>query len=995
MRSRISFVSLFFLLVSGSSIAQTAGAWADSVMKTLSEDEKIAQLIMVRLSSIDSKTRTITFYDSTVERDIKKFNIGGICLFQGAPVKQAGLVNKLQSIAKTPILMAIDGENGVGMRLDSVAGLPRMIMLGALRDSSLVYRYGNWVAEQCKQLGVQVNFAPVVDVNNNPNNPVINDRSFGENKYKVASLGIQYMLGMRDKGIMGSAKHFPGHGDVDVDSHLAMPVISKTRKQLDSMELYPFQKIFDAGIGSAMVGHLFIPAIDSNANRAASVSRKSVTKLLKEEMGFKGITFTDALEMKGIANAFPDGAYTVESLLAGNDMLCLPGDVEKTISKVKAAISEGILSWEQVNGHVRKLLETKYNTGLAHWKPVPLEGLAERLNEKTNALKRDIAVKAITLAKYEDKAAFPILQGVQALDNRQQTPAETEIHQRNRRFGNIALLEIGKNRNTAFAAEMRRSYNADVFQFENSMPATAVDSMMELLKGYDKVTIALHELPRFPANNFGISAPVVELVNQVSRTRPSSLFIFGNPYAAKSFCGVNNILVCYEDDAIVHATAAGMLRGELPIEGTLPVSVCPSLPAGTGVQLQMSVQQLPIAGRNGNNFLSTQKTLNDKMLKVDSIINDAIQRKAAPGMALLVVKGGKIMEQRTYGNMSYDVPEKVTQESVYDMASVTKICATTLSIMKLYDEKKISLDGTLGDYIPWVRGSNKANITLREVLLHQAGLKAWIPFYKEISDSVTMKAKPGYFSKISSPQFNVKVDDSLYMRTDWRDTMVSRILTSSVDKKKPYIYSDNDFIFLGEVVKAVSGQALDQYAWNNFYRPLGFRSTGFNPTAYINKKTIAPTEQDPYFRERLVRGYVHDPGAAMFGGISGHAGLFSNAYEIAVLMEIIMNRGVINNKRFFSTATIDLFNSYQSDISRRGLGFDKPEKDNATRKIPYPALNISQKTFGHTGFTGTCAWADPEKGIVFVLLANRVHPTAKNTFGDLNVRGKVMEEIWR
>jgi CubicO group peptidase (beta-lactamase class C family) len=362
---------------------------------------------------------------------------------------------------------------------------------------------------------------------------------------------------------------------------------------------------------------------------------------------------------------------------------------------------------------------------------------------------------------------------------------------------------------------------------------------------------------------------------------------------------------------------------------------------------------------------------------------------------LLVIKDGKIIEQKTYGNMSYELPEKVTQESVYDMASVTKICATTLSIMKLYDEKKIRLDGTLGEYIPWVRGSNKANITLREVLLHQAGLKAWIPFYKEIADSVTMKAKPGYFSKVNNAQYNVKVDDSLYMRTDWRDTMISRILTSSVDSKKPYIYSDNDFIFLGEVVKAVSGQSLDQYAWNNFYRPLGFRSTGFNPTAYMKKSTIAPTEQDPYFRERLVRGYVHDPGAAMFGGVSGHAGLFSNAYEIAVLMEIIMNRGVINEKRFFSTATIDLFNSYQSDISRRGLGFDKPEKDNATRKMPYPALNISSKTFGHTGFTGTCAWADPEKGLVFVLLANRVHPTAKNTFGDLNVRGKVMEEIWK
>jgi beta-glucosidase-like glycosyl hydrolase/CubicO group peptidase (beta-lactamase class C family) len=988
MRSRISLVSLFFLLVSTASTAQTATRWADSVMKTLSPDEKIAQLIMVRLSSIDSKTKTVTFYDSTVERDIRKFNIGGICLFQGAPVRQATIVNRLQSIAKTPILMAIDGENGVGMRLDSVAGLPRMMMLGALRDTNLVYRYGSWVAEQCRQLGIQVNFAPVVDVNNNPNNPVINDRSFGENKYKVATMGIQYMLGMRDKGVMGSAKHFPGHGDVDVDSHLAMPVISKSKEQLDSLELYPFQKIFDAGIGSAMIGHLFIPSIDSNSNRVASVSKKTVTKLLKEEMGFKGITFTDALEMKGVANAFPDGASSVESLIAGNDMLCLPGDVEKTISKVKGAIAEGVLSWSQIDEHVRKLLLAKYQTGLANWKPLPLEGLAIRLNEKTDGLKKEIAAKAITLAKLDDKTAFPLPAGRSAPGLVQTMGTTESINKTGQSFGNYALVEISKNRNSAFAAAIRKNYNADVFLFDNSKTAAAADSMMELLKGYDKIIMALHELPRFPANNFGISNGVVRLVNTINASKSNALFIFGNPYAAKSFCDVKNIMVCYEDDAIVQETAAKMLSGELPTEGTLPVSVCASLPAGTGIIL-------PAMAAQAFNPANKASIGNDKMAKVDSIIQDAIRQKASPGMALLVIKDGKIIEQKTYGNMSYDAPEKVTQESVYDMASVTKICATTLSIMKLYDEKKIRLDGTLGEYIPWVRGTNKANITLRDVLLHQAGLKAWIPFYKEISDSITMKAKQGYFSKINNAKYNVKVDDSLYMRTDWRDTMISRILTSSVDSKKPYIYSDNDFIFLGEVVKAVSGQSLDQYAWNNFYRPLGFRSTGFNPTAYMKKSTIAPTEQDPYFRERLVRGYVHDPGAAMFGGVSGHAGLFSNAYEIAVLMEIIMNKGVINEKRFFSTATIDLFNSYQSNISRRGLGFDKPEKDNATRKIPYPALNISSKTFGHTGFTGTCAWADPEKGIVFVLLANRVHPTAKNTFGDLNVRGKVMEELWK
>ena len=958
---RKSTLAALFLLFTGLVQAQDSKRWADSVIKTLSPDEKIAQLIMVRLSSIDIRTRTVSFYDTTVERDIKKFNIGGICLFQGGPVKQASLVNYFQSIAKTPILIAIDGETGVGMRMDSVYNLPKMMMLGALRDSSVVYRYGQWVAEQCKMAGIQINFAPVADVNNNPNNPVINDRSFGENKFKVASLAIQYMLGMRDAGIMGSAKHFPGHGDVDVDSHLAAPLISKSRSTLDSLELYPFKKLFEAGIGSAMVGHLFVPSIDTSSNHVTSISSNAVTGLLKGEMGFKGITFTDALEMKGVAAAFPDGAAGVESLIAGNDMLCLPGEVEKVIAKVKEAIAEKRIDWNKIDEHVMKVLETKYITGLPSWKSVETEGLAERLNEKSNALKKEIAEKTITLGKYEDKHIFPL----------QRNPSSS-----------IALIDIAKNSRTQFSLEMRKAYNADVFNFDNSKTMQEADSLLALVKNnYSHVMVAIHELPRYPANNFNMSNAVVKLVQDISASTPSNLFVFGNPYAAKSFCEAKNIVLAYDDDPITHTTAAQLIKGEIGSEGQLPVTVCAALPYGSGVSLKatasMAIHQPSVSER-----------------KIDSIIQDAIQQKAAPGMVLLTIRDGKIIQEKTYGSMSYTGKDVISQESVYDMASVTKICATTLAVMKLYDEEKISLDKTLGDYLPWMRGTNKEHLLIKDILLHEAGLKAWIPFYKEISDSITMKALPGYFSKIKNASYGIKVDDSLYMRTDWRDTMYSRIASSSVDKKKTYVYSDNDFILLGEIVKSLSGLPLDEYVWKNFYRPLGFRSSGFNPTRFMQKSVIAPTEQDPYFRERLVRGYVHDPGAAMFGGVSGHAGLFSNAYEIGVLMQMVMNKGVINEKRFIRSSTIELFTNYHSEISRRGYGFDKPEKDNATRKVPYPSMSVSAAAFGHTGFTGTCTWADPQTNTVFVLLANRVHPTAKNTFGDLNVRGKVMEEVF-
>ena len=427
MRKLLHFI--LFLLLVNQSIAQKSAAWADSVLKTLTEDEKIAQLIMVRLSGIDAKTKVVSFYDTTVERDIKKYNIGGICIFQGAPVKQASLINHFQSIAKTPIMIAVDGETGVGMRLDSVASLPRMMMLGALQNKSLVYKYGEWVAEQCKQMGIQVNFAPVADINNNPNNPVINDRSFGENKYRVADLAIQYMLGMKSKGVMGSAKHFPGHGDVDVDSHFALPIINKSREQLDSLELYTFRKLIDAGVGSAMVAHLFIPSIDSTPNRASSISPAIVTKLLRNELGFKGLTFTDGLEMKGVAAVYPDGAAGVESLIAGNDMLCLPGEVPVVIAKVKAAIEEKRISWEEINMHAKKVLEAKYDQGLSNLMPSNLDGLTKRLNEQSNELRRQITEKAITLAKYEDNESLPLKED---------------------KSGKYALLEVGKNKNTVF-----------------------------------------------------------------------------------------------------------------------------------------------------------------------------------------------------------------------------------------------------------------------------------------------------------------------------------------------------------------------------------------------------------------------------------------------------------------------------------------------------------------------------------------------------------------
>ena len=969
---KIIIISLLF--ISSEAFAQTNAAqlWADSVFKTLSQDEQIAQLMVVRLSTIDGRTKTVTYFDKQVDSLVRQYNIGGVCVFQGSPVKQAMVFNALQAAAKTPLMMCIDAEWGVGMRMtDSVLPLPRQMMLGAVTDATIAYQYGKIVAEQCKRIGIQVNFAPVVDINNNPDNPVINDRSFGEDKYKVAAFGIQYMRGMQDNGVMACAKHFPGHGDVSVDSHLDLPVINKSIAQLDSLELYPFRQIFKAGIGSVMIAHLYIPAIDSSANRATSLSKKNVTELMRNELGYQGLAFTDALGMQGVNKFFPNGEASVQSLIAGNDMLCLPTDVPGSIAKIKAAIAANKLSWADIEMHCRKVLMAKYQYGLSHSKPVNTDNLTNDLNSKLKGMRRLIAENALTVLKKTDSIFFPL----PAPEN----PAENEV----------AYVSVGMSSDNAFAVRMRNEYKADVFYFDYKREATGVLSTIELIKKrYKKVIIGIHAYNRVPANNFGISKAAVDLVSQLQQQTNAITFVFGNPYAIKNWCGAKNIIACFEDDDIIQNTAIDLLQGKIPAKGHLPVTVCPEYKFGSGIV--SNAYFLPRVNPR-------EVGLNpDKLLIIDSIANDAIAKGAAPGCVVLVVKDGRIAFHKAYGNLGYSNAAPVNLETIYDMASVTKICATTISVMKLYDEGKIDIKKTLGDYLPWVKGSNKENLRVENILLHQAGLVSFIPFYKETLDANGVPY-PKYYSSTQTDSFHIRVGQNMFMRNDWRDTVYKRILQSPLGPAEKYVYSDNDFIFLGKVVEAISGLSLDEYVKKEFYTPLGLTTAGFKPREHVSLDRIAPTEQEKYFRLQLIHGDVHDPGAAMFGGVAGHAGLFSNSYDIAVIMQMLLNGGTFNGKKYLNKTTVELFTAYHSDISRRGYGFDKPEKDNLIRTEPYPCSLASPLAFGHTGFTGTCAWADPVYNLVFVLLSNRVNPDGGDNkkLLNMNVRGKIQDVVYK
>ena len=946
-----------------------ASIWVDSVFKTLSPDEQIAQLMVVRLSTINAN-KSVTFYDSLVAELIKQYNIGSICVFQGSPVKQANILNRLQAIAKTPLLVTIDAEWGVGMRMtDSVLPLPRQMMLGAVQDSSIAYQYGRIVAEQCKRIGIQVNFAPVVDVNNNPNNPVINDRSFGEDKYKVASFGVQYMKGMQDNGVMACAKHFPGHGDVAVDSHYDLPVINKTMPQLEALELYPFREIFKAGVGSVMIAHLYIPSIDTSANRATSLSKNNVTDLLKNQLGYQGLSFTDALEMQGVKKFFPDGTASVESIIAGNDMLCLPGDVPLSISKIKEAIDSGKISWADIAMHCKKVLKAKYDYGLANLKPINTNNITNDLNREVSNMRRVIAENALTVLKKTDASFFPLTAKID--------PAKTDV----------VYVSIGTNTDNAFAKRMRTDYNADVIYFDYKQDATKIDETIALIKKqYKKVIIGIHAYNRVPANNFGISKNAVELVTQLQQKTKAITFVFGNVYAVKNWCNAKNLVACYEDDSIIQNTAIDLLQGKIAAKGKLPVTVCEQFKFGTGITFKAP------------NPVKAEKGILDaaKLTAIDAIAEDAIAKGATPGAVVLIAKDGKIVYHKAYGNYTYDKSELVNTESIFDMASVTKICATTIAVMRLYDEGRLDLKKKLGDYLPWVKATNKENLTIENILLHQAGLVAYIPFYKETIDSSGVP-KPQFYSAVKNDSFGIRVANNMYMRNTWRDTIYKRILESPLGRTGKYIYSDNDFIFLGKIVEAISGLPLNDYVETTFYRPMGLTTSGFKPTEQYALQRIIPTEKEKQFRLQLLRGDVHDPGAAMFGGVAGHAGLFSNAYDLAMIMQMLLNGGTINGKRYLQEETVNLFTAYQSDISRRGYGFDKPEKNNRTRPDPYPSLSASPQTFGHTGYTGTCVWADPKYNMLFVFLSNRVNPDGGENVKlfKMNVRTNIQEAIYR
>ncbi len=963
-------------LIFGEAAAQPAYSqqqkrWVDSVYNRLTPRQRIGQLFMVAAYSGGKN-----FNDEKITPLVQSGQVGGLIFMQGGPVRQAVLTNKYQQMAPVPLLLAMDAEWGLGMRLDSVQNYPRQMMLGATRDSALMYRMGAAIAAQCRRMGVHIDFAPDIDVNNNPENPVINTRSFGEDKKEVSRMGIAYMKGLQNNGVMACAKHFPGHGNTSVDSHKDLPVIKGSRAELDDIEFYPFRQLIRAGVQSAMISHLEVPALEKTPKLPATISHSIITGVLKNDLGFKGLVFTDALNMDGITKFLSPGEIDLKAFMAGNDVLLFSQDVPAGTALIEAALKDGRISQGRLEESVKKILAAKYNAGLANWQPVSTVGITADLNRSTAQLRREISEGAITLFGGSNRAL-------------------STIRQKGSRVGYFAVNAAAP---TTLYESLRDSLKANLeirYLPKGSTTATA-NALLRQTDRYDAVIVGIHGISRTPANNYELDAGAMAFLSQIQTDEKALLVVMGNAYAIKDLCKTGSGLITYEEDSFSQRTAAQVIFGALPAKGKLPVTPCPE--AKTGATLPAIVDPIPMspgklpANLQPASYDEAGVLRPERLSALSREIGAAIGRGAFPGCRVLAARNGKVFLDLSVGKTSYGpAAPAVTQNTIYDVASLTKVIATNLAVMKLTEDGKLSLDGTIGQYLPEARGTDKEGIRVRDLLLHRAGLVAYIPFWKSTKDSTGQNSALAYRGT-RQKGFEGQVSDDLFIRNDYRDSIWKKIYDSPLRNPGKYVYSDNDFYFLWAIVEKVSGMPMPKYLGEKFYGPLGLKYTGFNPLSRFPKTEIAPTENDQLWRGSLVWGTVHDQGAAMMGGVAGHAGIFSTAGEVAVIFQMLLNGGTYNGKRFLKKETIDRFTAYGSTASRRGLGFDKP--DRGTDAVT-TSDRASAKTFGHTGFTGTCAWADPETGIVFVFLSNRVHPSAENSLiTKLSVRTEAQDRVY-
>jgi beta-glucosidase-like glycosyl hydrolase/CubicO group peptidase (beta-lactamase class C family) len=937
--------------------------WVDSLMKKLTLDQKIGQLFMVQAYS----TRKFQKTDELIKQ-IKQFQVGGVIFMQGAPSAQSQICNKFQQSSNVPLLIAIDGESGLGFRLDSTINYPVQMALGAITNDSIIHQMGLEIGKQLRRLGIHMNMAPVCDINNNPTNPVINYRSFGEDKMQVAHKSWLYASGLQASGVLATAKHFPGHGDTETDSHFRLPVINQTKNELDSIELYPFSYLINQGIGAVMTGHLQVPALEPNAKIPATLSARIIKNKLQEDLGFEGLIITDAMNMSG-AGKISSSELVVRALKAGNDMVEIVPNLEKAIAAVKLAVNSGVITTKDIDLKCRKILAAKKWLGLDHQHLVEPQNIFRDLNKNEFKLtKRLLSEKALTIL--ENRNDILPIQQIDTLK--------------------IASLSIGSEEITSFQKMLGNYAPIDHFNISKSPSETEIAKLINLLKPYNLIITGIHGLGLYPARRFGISDQQIQITEKLDKTKTIFAF-FGNAYALSYFPQIKNakgLLIAYQDDNDAEETAAQLVFGATNATGKLPVTVKDMYSLHTGIvtnNIKRLKYTFPEEVKISSEYLGH---------KIDSIVGLGINKKAFPGCQVLIAKEGKVIYNRSYGFLTYENKVPVQNDVIYDLASVTKVTAPLAAVMKLYDEKKINLDSTYSTYFAEFKNSNKAGLTVRDVLTHQARLQAFIPFYLEPGTKSTIRK--GAFKNQPSEQFQVRISKDLYAKNDFEKTVIADIVKSPLNPKKEYVYSDLGMGLFRFVTERLTGKTFPEYLNQEFYKPLGAISTGFKPYERFPIRQIAPTEDDHIFRKELLQGFVHDEMAAVLGSVSGNAGLFSSANDLAKVMQMYLQLGYYGGKQYISQATVEEFTKVQFPQSnnRRALGFDKPSPG-IKGQNKFPAADASPESFGHTGFTGTFVWMDPENQMLVVFLSNRVYPSRNHSaISDLNIRPSIHQAIY-
>ncbi len=928
--------------------------WVDSVYSSMNIDQKIGQLFTVWVATKygDDEIKHIS-------KLIKDHQLGGLIFSLGNIKDQAKAINKFQEISKVPLLISMDAEWGIGMRLDDAFSFPYNMTLGAIKNDSLVYNVGKRIGYHAKRLGVHINFAPVVDINTNPRNPIIGSRSFGEDKFNVANKGISYLKGMHEYGIMGAAKHFPGHGDTETDSHKTLPTISFNKDRIDDVELYPFKKLIENNLDGIMTAHLNIPNLDKK--EISTLSQKVINNLLVNDLGFKGLVITDALDMKAIVD-FSKGDYPdITALNAGNDLLLMPTDVAKSIKEIKKAYQKNKISPQRLESAVKKILHAKYKAGLSDLKPIEIDNIVDDLNQDIDyALLDRLAEESITLVKNQNL----------------NIPLDISNNQ------SVGYVNFGDDSYNTFINYINKYKKVDHINKINS------DSLIEKTKSYDKIIIGLHKTDKSPFEDYKFTKEEISFINEIKNETNLTIVVFSKPYSMLDIDvdGIESIIIAYQNSEIFQIKAAQALFGAIDTKGVLPVSINNKIPVNTSIQLKKK------------NILSFKHHLNknfelSRLNKIDSIINFAIENKMTPGAQLLIAKEGSVIYQKSYGYHTYENNKKVANSDIYDLASLTKILVSVPLIIKEFDTNNLNLNTSLGELFPDFELFDKKDLKIDEILSHNGRLTPWIPFYKETLDSVSNKQLKQHYSNEKNKNFSIEVRKGLFMR-DWNDTIFKRIINSPLLEKKEYKYSDLPYYFIKKYLEEKYSSSLDNLVKNYIFSKIGANTLSYNPNINSDIKSIVPSENDSYFRNGILKGFVHDMGAAMQGGVGGHAGLFGNSLDVAKIMQLYLQKGNYGNLDFFSSGVFDEFNKchFCDDNVRRGIGFDKPEiEDDETITCDC----VSKNSFGHSGFTGTYAWADPEDQIIYVFLSNRTYPTMENRkLIDYNIRTDIKKIVF-